>query len=306
MPSITVGRDELVGLAARVGRLDRRARRRRHARPPRGRWRRSRARRAPSAGRGPSPSSARRRTRSARRDARRQAAASSSRTNPSAERRRRVAAVEQRVDADRRHALVRRHARPARAGAGRGRGRRPGRRGRRCAGGRSRAPAPQAASSAGRSKNEPSRDRRVDARQVLEHRAARAEVEVPDLRVAHLARGQADGALGCLQHAVRPPGEQLSPARHRCRGDRVGRRVVPDPETVEDHEHDGPRPAVARHGRRIRLGHPARPRAAAVIPARATMPAISSGLSDAPPTSAPSMAGSARNSPMFADVTLPP
>jgi len=42
------------------------------------------------------------------------------------------------------------------------------------------------------------------------------------------------------------------------------------------------------------------------MPARATMPAISSGLSDAPPTKAPSMAGSARNSPMFADVTLPP
>ena len=48
------------------------------------------------------------------------------------------------------------------------------------------------------------------------------------------------------------------------------------------------------------------PRAAAVIPARATMPAISSGLSEAPPMSAPSTPGSARNSPMFAEVTLPP
>ena len=42
------------------------------------------------------------------------------------------------------------------------------------------------------------------------------------------------------------------------------------------------------------------------MPARATMPAISSGLSEAPPTSAPSIDGSARNSPMLADVTLPP
>ena len=37
-----------------------------------------------------------------------------------------------------------------------------------------------------------------------------------------------------------------------------------------------------------------------------TIPAISSGLSDAPPTSAPSMLGSARKSAMLAAVTLPP
>ena len=57
----------------------------------------------------------------------------------------------------------------------------------------------------------------------------------------------------------------------------------------------------AGHGSAPRCrGQAAARRAAAVRAARATIPAISSGLSDAPPTSAPSMPGSARNSPMFA------
>ena len=47
-------------------------------------------------------------------------------------------------------------------------------------------------------------------------------------------------------------------------------------------------------------------RALAVSPARATIPAISSTFRLAPPTRAPSMPGSARNSPMAALVTLPP
>ena len=82
----------------------------------------------------------------------------------------------------------------------------------------------------------------------------------------------------------------------------------PDAEAVEDDEDD--RVAAGR-----RSGGPARPspggRATArgrgaVEPARATMPAISSTFRLAPPTSAPSMAGSARNSPIAALVTLPP
>ena len=138
----------------------------------------------------------------------------------------------------------------------------------------------------------------VDAGQVLEHGAAGAQVEVAHLGVAHLARGQADGVLRCTQGRVRPRGQRRSPARHRRGGDGVLRRVRSDAEPVEDDEDDGPRPGPPRHE--------ARPRACAVIPARAAMPAISSGLSEAPPMSAPSTPGSARNSPMFAEVTLPP
>ena len=75
----------------------------------------------------------------------------------------------------------------------------------------------------------------------------------------------------------------------------------PDTEAVEDDEHDGSRPVRARHPAVV-----AASRASAVTAARATIPAISSGLSEAPPTSAPSIEGSARNSAMFAAVTLPP
>ena len=45
----------------------------------------------------------------------------------------------------------------------------------------------------------PVRDGGVDPRQVLEHRPSGAQVEVADLRVSHLAGGQADGVLGRAQ-----------------------------------------------------------------------------------------------------------
>ena len=141
-------------------------------------------------------------------------------------------------------------------------------------------------------------DRGVDPGEVLEHRPARPEVQVTHLGVAHLAGGQADGVLRRPQRRVRPARDELTPARHRGGGDGVLRRVRADPEPVEDHENDGPRSGA--------LGHEASPRAAAVRPARATIPAISSGFSEAPPMSAPSTPGSARNSAMFAEVTLPP
>ena len=60
-------------------------------------------------------------------------------------------------------------------------------------------------------------DGRADPWQVLENAEPRAEVEVPDLAVAHLPGGQADGLAGCLQPAVRPLGEQPVPVPHRCR-----------------------------------------------------------------------------------------
>ena len=136
----------------------------------------------------------------------------------------------------------------------------------------------------------------VDARQVLEHRPAGAEVQVADLGVAHLA-----GAAG-RRPRPRPAGARAASARGaprqagmRRRGDRVRGRVVADAEAVEDDEDDGTRPG-RRSGRRRRRAagrRRGRRRAGArrSAPARATMPAISSGLSEAPPTSAPSMRG---------------
>ena len=81
----------------------------------------------------------------------------------------------------------------------------------------------------------------------------------------------------------------------------------PDAEAVDDEQHDRARSAgPAAPMIRVTARPPRGPRAAAVSAARATMPAISSTFRLAPPTSAPSMAGSARNSPMAALVTLPP
>ena len=77
----------------------------------------------------------------------------------------------------------------------------------------------------------------------------------------------------------------------------AGSRPIPNPSRTT---------RTIGRGRGRGAGHAAAPRAAAVRPARATMPAISSGLSEAPPTSAPSIDGSARNSAMLAEVTLPP
>ena len=138
----------------------------------------------------------------------------------------------------------------------------------------------------------------VDPRQVLEHGPAGAKVEMADLGVAHLALRQADRILRRAERGVRPVREKIPPDRHPRAGDRVvgGRR--PDPEPV-DHDEDERAGTVSAHA-------VVASRAAAVTPARPTMPAISSGFRDAPPTSAPSMEGSATNSPMFAAVTLPP
>ena len=103
----------------------------------------------------------------------------------------------------------------------------------------------------------------------------------------------------CGQRASRP--RQTGIARGR---DRVVGRDRADAEPVDDDEHDRARPARPAVTRPVTSRGSRRGRA--VTPARPTIPAISSGLSDAPPTSAPSIAGSARNSPMFAAVTLPP
>ncbi len=98
-------------------------------------------------------------------------------------------------------------------------------------------------------------DRRVDPRQVLEHRPARSQIQVADLGVAHLARRQPDGILRGAQDRVGPALEEPPPDGHRGCGDRIGRGVAPHAEAVEDHEDDRPRPRQrgARHG----FGHEA-------------------------------------------------
>ena len=143
-------------------------------------------------------------------------------------------------------------------------------------------------------------DRRIDPRQILQDRPPSTQVEVPNLRIAHLPGGQTDRIFGGAQDRVRPVTQQTPPGGHGGRGDRVRRWIVTDPEAIQDDEDDGSRAP------RRRRGHTDPARAEAVSPARATIPAISSGLSDAPPTSAPSIDGSAMNSSIDADVTLPP
>ena len=150
------------------------------------------------------------------------------------------------------------------------------------------------------------RDRLVDPRQVLQDRLAGTQVEVADLRVAHLALGQTDELLRSLDGAMRPTLQELDPVGHVGLGDGVDGGLVPDAEAVKHDQHDWPgAPSAGAWGRHAGLPSAAA-RALAVTAARATMPAISSGLSDAPPTRPPSIECSARNSPIFALVTLPP
>ena len=138
-------------------------------------------------------------------------------------------------------------------------------------------------------------DRGVDPGQVLEHGAAGAQVQMPDLRVAHLSGRQANRLPGRREHGVRPSSEQPTPRRHVRGHNGIDRGVPADPEAVEYDEDDGPRPrdllASFRGGHLDAASRNAPPPrlARAVTPALPTMPAISSGLSEAPPTSAPSM-----------------
>jgi hypothetical protein len=85
-------------------------------------------------------------------------------------------------------------------------------------------------------------DRGIDPRQVLEHRAARAEVEVADLRVAHLSGRQPDRSFRGAQGAVGPRLDEVPPDRHGRSSDRVAGRIATDPEAVEHDEDDGSRP----------------------------------------------------------------
>src|SRR3954465_4498426 len=125
----------------------------------------------------------------------------------------------------------------------------------------------------------------ADAREVLLDHRAGAEVEVPDLRVAHLALGEPDGRPPRRQLAVRIALPQVVEDRRRGQRDGVARAVRRDPPAVEDDEADR------------RDGHPR---------AASTMAAKSATSRDAPPTSAPSTSGRANSSAALSGLTEPP
>jgi len=125
-------------------------------------------------------------------------------------------------------------------------------------------------------------DRLVDSRQILQDRLTGAKVEVTDLGVAHLTLGQADELLGRLQGAMRQRSRnsiQLGMWAWAM-ASTAGSWPMPKPsrttKTIGRGRFEPAAPLTALGAlMRARLG-PAR--AFAVIAARATMPAISSGL----------------------------
>ncbi len=127
--------------------------------------------------------------------------------------------------------------------------------------------------------------RRVDPREVLGDDRTGAEVEVPDLRVAHLARREADRLALRGQRRVRV----LRPERveHRRVGerDRVPRPVRREPPAVEHDEADG----GDRHAA-----------------AASTIAVKSAGSRLAPPTRAPSTSSSASSSAALSGLHEPP
>ena len=83
------------------------------------------------------------------------------------------------------------------------------------------------------------RDGVADARQVLHHHAASADVEVADLGVAHLARRQPDLAAVGAQERVRTAGPQPVECRRPGLADGVVGRVLAPAPAVEHDQHDG-------------------------------------------------------------------
>ena len=83
------------------------------------------------------------------------------------------------------------------------------------------------------------RDGVGDARQVLHHDAAGADVEMADLGIAHLAVGQADVAARGAQEGVRTRAPQAVEGRRpRLAHGVVGAILAPTP-TIQNNQHDG-------------------------------------------------------------------
>ena len=78
----------------------------------------------------------------------------------------------------------------------------------------------------------------ADARQLLHHDAAGADVQVADLGIAHLAVGQPDIEAGRGAARVR---RRHEPVERRRVGlaDSVVRRLLAPAPAIEDDEHDG-------------------------------------------------------------------
>jgi len=129
----------------------------------------------------------------------------------------------------------------------------------------------------------PGLDRPVHAHEILEEDAARADRQVPHLRVPHLARRQADGLARRGELRVRIFAPQPVEDGRLGELDRVARVGWRDPPAVEDDErYEGIRAAVSH----IALND--------------------STSSDAPPTSAPSTSGCASSVPALSGLTEPP
>jgi hypothetical protein len=128
----------------------------------------------------------------------------------------------------------------------------------------------------------PVRDRAVDALEVLVEHPARADRQVPDLRVAHLPRRQPDGFAGCLQRRVRIAAPERVEDRRVRELDGVagaGRRATPAVEDDDRYERDAAVWQIA---------------------------VKESTSSEAPPTSAPSTSVCASSSCALSGLTEPP
>ncbi len=91
-------------------------------------------------------------------------------------------------------------------------------------------------------------DGEIDARQILAHDAAGADVHMPDLGVSHLPGGQADGMAGGRQQGMRTLGQQARVVRRLGFRDRVVGRIGPPAPAVEDAQHRGMRTGQVRGG----------------------------------------------------------
>ena len=81
-------------------------------------------------------------------------------------------------------------------------------------------------------------DRCVDAGQILHHQPARADVEMADLGISHLSRGQADVRSGGVQESVRTARPQaVERGRARLPDGVVGNIVAPAPAVEHDQHH---------------------------------------------------------------------
>jgi len=83
--------------------------------------------------------------------------------------------------------------------------------------------------------------RLVDARQVLQHDAAGAEIGVADLGIAHLPVGQPDIVLAGVEVGMWPASHQPMPHRRLRALDRVVVTVRALAPAIEDAQHNGTR-----------------------------------------------------------------